>query len=128
MRKILTTAALFLCSSLATAAGQYDGIWALDVPANTDYFSIHQQSNVMIVANLDDSLNGGGWDAYRGVINDNTVTADLLVSTESGGKISIQIVFSSTNKATLTMVSCTPDPGTLCPWPVGTQFSMIRIF
>lgn len=128
MRNILTLVALFLFSNLASAAGDYDGIWALDVPVNTDYFSIHQQSNIMIVANLDNSLDGGGWDAYKGVINGTTVTADLLVSTESGGRISIQIIFASPNRATLKMVACVPDKGTLCPWPVGTQFAMIRVF
>ncbi len=128
MRKILAFLALFLLSSLAAAAGEYDGIWALDIPANTDFFSIHQQSNIVIVANLDDSIDGGGWDAYKGFINGDTVTADLLVSTESSGKISIQIIFTSPNKAILKMVACIPAKGTLCPWPVGTQLPMIKIF
>ncbi len=128
MRKILTIVALLLVSSLAAAAGDYDGIWALDVPANTDYFSIHQQSNIMVVANLDNSLDGGGWDAYKGVLNGDTVVADLLVSTESGGRISIQIIFASPSHATVKMIACIPDKGTLCPWPVGTQYPMIRVF
>lgn len=130
MLKPLRLFSLFLLFSTplsSYASGIYDGIWAFDVPFNTDYFSLHQNGSAVLAAALDGA--DGGWDAYQGTISGNRINAQMILSTIAPGtKVNVTISFSSTSAGIATMVSCVPAPNAFCRFSPGTQIPIKKIF
>ncbi len=121
MKKLLIAFALMsLSSQLLAQGGIYDGIWQ---GSNGDFATVRQNGDSLVVILLDSSLLQ--WDAYQGIL---TGTRSVVSTVASFGIATLQLDFTSTETAVVTIVSCTPTELATCLFPNGTQFNAVRIF
>lgn len=129
MKKTLSALALIFLSPFATAAGEYDGVWAFDTPIKTQYFSVHQNGGTLVVAGLA-ATGSGGWFATQGPIIGNAATTKEIINTMTSTvwNITWKYEFSSASRGVVTMVRCVPPPNQTCPNTDGTSAAIVKIF
>ncbi|HAJ77094.1 MAG TPA: hypothetical protein DCM64_11655 [Gammaproteobacteria bacterium] len=120
MKKILLVLALIVLPLQTQAAGPYDGIWQI---TETDYATVNQNGSTIIVVGLD--LENRQFDVSTGTLDGNQL---ILNSVIDDGNISSRVIFLSGTSATLTFLSCIPNPGFLCDAPIGTPISVTKVF
>lgn len=129
MKRALLAFALCVASSMATAAGEYDGIWATDALIKSEYYTINQNGETVIFTVLN-PRQGSGWIAFQGQLSGTSALMDEIINTmEPGGGARWRLDFVSPGRATFTLVSCTPVPGfTECSLKPGAQVRIAKIF
>ena len=125
MKKTILALVFFLAlAGQASAAGIYDGIWAMYYGGSfVLYESIHQNGDQIIAIALDPDLT---WDAVSGILSGNTVSFSTLVGgVQSNGNV----VFTSPSTMTVTQTSCYPVwQGYHCLLPNGAVVTGQKIF
>lgn len=107
---------LFLISCPSYGAGPYDGIW--DV-SPFGYTIISEKDGVLIAVNVYNQEFDGDWEAFQGRRNGNAARMTAIVSQ---GSLTLDLVMTTDNTFTLTVVDCVPkNPSdTYCLVPNGT--------
>ena len=126
-------ALLFFTTSLAHAAGPFDGIYAFNFNGIlTGYASIHENNGVIIAVVLEPSPSDSTWEAVRGTRNGNIVRLSSIFGTVD---LVIDITFNGDNSTgTVVLISCTDndnDPSNdsdNCDIPAGTTLGLTKIF
>lgn len=121
MKKFLI-ALLFLLPAHSFAAGPYDGIWAI-FPYG--YFTISERDNVLIVVTLGIDDDDGKWAAYQGPRNGNIAR---LQTVYGNAQVIIDTTFDSDTTSRAAIVSCEPNPGYYCAFPVGTILNATKVW
>ncbi|MES3007106.1 MAG: hypothetical protein V4751_04970 [Pseudomonadota bacterium] len=124
MKKLLCALLFTLAATQAAAQTTYTGVWAMDVPLTTNYYSVHQNGSAVIVASLDAS--DAEWEALQGSITSNVAVVNSIYT--QGGSFNVRITFSSTTTGSFVVLSCTPSPGRVCAVPVGVTIPIKKIF
>lgn len=121
MKKFLV-AILFLVPNQSFAAGPYDGIWAI-FPYG--YLTISERDNILIVVTLVTDDEDGRWAAYQGPRNGNTARLQTIYG---NAQVIIDTNFDSDTTSRATIVSCQPNPGYICAFPVGTILNASKVW
>lgn len=110
-----------LVSQAAFGAGVYDGIWK---SSETTYSTVNQNGNTVIIVGLD--LAQGVFSVSQGELVGN----ELVLTSIIGGNAAItsKVVLQSLTTASVTLLSCTPNPGYICVIPIGTTIVITKVF
>ncbi len=127
MRYIL--AGLALCFTLtAQASGPNDGIYVMTyeaVPDYSDFVSIHQNGDTILFITLDPS--DFTWEVLQGVRQGNQASLQYALGGNSGSVV-LMLEFLTATTAALSLEACSADPGSVCNFPDGAQFDLIKAF
>lgn len=130
MRKLFSAFALVAASSVACAAGQYDGIWSEgDGTAYTLYSTIYTASNGMLYKVDVEPTNGrtlaGNWAGTTlGMLTGNTA----VVSGQTDNcSVSLTLTFTAASTATMRVNSASALPGHTCDMPVGDSTTLHKL-
>ena len=117
--KKVIVAMMFFVSSLAIAAGPYDGIWFAQ---GVGYFSVHENNGTMVLVRMaDDSYRW--WEASVGTRNGNQIRFETLISDVVGVT---NVTMTSDTTFSATQESC--SPASECLFPDGATFTGIKVF
>ena len=110
MRKFLLTLLMLLPGY--AAAQDYSGVWAIEAEEKSEFYSIHQDGDQIVVAVLN-SLNAG-WAAYQGSLVENVAKFEPLYT--PGGVVTFSVRFLSATQGVVevTVPPCNAGPGTAC--------------
>ncbi|MEX0965402.1 MAG: hypothetical protein WDZ52_15335 [Pseudohongiellaceae bacterium] len=119
--RIVITFIVLAASNFLYAAGPYDGIWQT---SDSTYSTVNQNGSTVIVVGLD--LVDGDFAISTGEL----VGSELVLSTAvgNGAQIVSRVNFISATSATVTLLSCVPDPGYICTLPNGIALTITKVF
>lgn len=115
----LTTLTI-LAINQANAAGLYDGIWQV---SESGFATLNQNGNSVIITELD--LDEGDFSVTSGTLINNEAVFSTIYGNVSA---TYRIVFNSLTTATLTVLSCIPDPTSICNFSAGTSILLTKVF
>jgi len=123
MTRWTCSAIIFLSlSSLAWAAAPCDGVWDVRyLGSNAGYVTTHENGGVLVAGFLPATQDS--WDGLIATITGNQVMLTTLVSRVDA---SVEVVFTSADQATATVIDCTPIAE--CDFPPGATMQLTRIF
>jgi hypothetical protein len=136
MKKMLVVAILFVIFAVIgpAYADSVDGLWAFSA-SDTVYFVMVRANGGTLLATVlggfsNDRLNW--WQPYFGTFNGTTGNLSLIVTSQSNGNLfqSADLTFDLTSPTTaiLIVTNCTNFPNqNNCP-PIGTIFSLAKIY
>jgi hypothetical protein len=130
MRKLFSALVLVAASSVACAAGQYDGIWSEgDGTAYAVYSTIYTASNGMLYK-IDVEPTGGRTLAgsWIGTTLGMLIGNRAVVSGETDNcSATLTITFTSATAATMQVTSATALPGRVCDMPQGDSTTLHKL-
>lgn len=117
--------ALFLILALSTPAfaqqADYGGIWRASIDPGA-FVVVTQRGNSLVIAALDSD---GMWDAYIGSIGGTSASVTTVIGRAT---ISMTVSFVSSTQAVAKLTSCTPKPGFICTFPIGSEITYNKIY
>jgi hypothetical protein len=118
----------FLCTPLASLAGEYDGVWRPAGDTPDMYYFIYHFGGTIIMPVLSQSNTGkyeGNW-CCTAIGSISGGSANLSLS-DSGKSATFSINFTSLTSGTITATSCSSSvPNDPCP-PINTPVAFVRL-